>query len=453
MVLRLLQRANYAVIHADALERERHAAAVNFQRLRALGVIDEAGNAITIPSAPAGPSAPGSAENDPQAAALDAGGGTAPAPDAPIVRPLEKSTDDADFADNPSIDKKWVEGLITSKHFAAVIAKYYGYPAGSFVSDMERAFLFCLVRAMKPQAVAEIGTAFCGTAELIARALWENGTGVLHTTDPFGAERAPLIISRWPEPLRKLTQFHPKSSMDFFMALAEAKVRLDIAFIDGDHDFEFAYYDVLMAARLLRPGGIMVIDNSDQTGPYYAAAQFLHDNPDWVELGNALTGFRLSHPFSAPRSSLPKSDCLIIKAPEIYPVGRLPRTTAQFATSSRVAGFSSNIETPKFHGLLHYRLTLRAFRDGNREIEEYKRAGKITLDSSTTGHALTCLLDEPLVSHLNERHGDCHHTLEIELAWEGPDTQRTIHLSAAPLPLVGEADRPRAETVGGNARA
>jgi predicted O-methyltransferase YrrM len=357
------------------------------------------------------------------------------------MRPLEKMTSEAYFAGDPAIDREWIEKLLASENFAAIESQFRDYPSDSLVSSTERAFLFCLIRAMKPQAVVEIGTAFCGTAELIARALLENGTGLLYTTDPFGAGRAPPIIGKWPERLRDVTRFYPLSSMDFFIMLSEAKTPLDIAFIDGDHDFEFAYFDVLMAGRLLRPGGIMIIDNSNQTGPYYAAAQFLHDNPDWIELGDALTGSGPSHPFSTPRSSLPKSDCLVLKAPAAYSIGRLPRTTGQLAASSRIAGFSSSIETREFRGTLHYQMILRAFRSANREIEEYKSVGRIALDASITGRVLTHRLDEPLVSHLNERHGDCSHTVEIELAWEGTPAQRTLHLSAAPRPLAGDADR------------
>jgi predicted O-methyltransferase YrrM len=411
-VLGLVERANYTLTRTDILEEERRAAEANLRRLQASGLLQ--------PPRPDGrPERKGGA-----------------------VRLLEKVTREADFAGDPTIDKEWIEKLLASDNFAAIETQFRDYPSDSFVSGTHRAFLFCLIRAMKPQAVAEIGTAFGGTAELIARALWENGAGLLYTTDPFGAGRAPPIIRKWPEPLQDITRFYPLSSMDFFIVLSKEKTSLDIAFIDGDHDFEFAYFDVLMAGRLLRPGGIMVIDNSSQTGPYYAAAQFLRDNPDWIELGDALAGSRLSHPFSAPRSSLAKSDCLVLKAPEAYSVGQLPRTTGQLAADSRTEGFSSNIETREFRGLLHYQVTLRAFRSGNREIEEYKSAGKIALDSSMTGRMLTHQLDEPLVSRLNERHGDCSHTLEIELAWEGAGAQRTLHLSAAPQPLAGDADQP-----------
>src|SRR5216683_478845 len=83
------------------------------------------------------------------------------------------------------------------------------YPSRSLMGDKSRAMLFALIRMLRPKVVAEIGTYYAGGAEVIARALWENGEGFLHTTDPFGAERCPAIIANWPAELRNLVEFHP----------------------------------------------------------------------------------------------------------------------------------------------------------------------------------------------------------------------------------------------------
>lgn len=412
-VLRLLEKANYAVVHADALDHERQVAAANVGRLWMLGGIPAT---VEVPRG-AQPPLSGNAPPD-------------------EIRPLRKITRDADFAGSPKVDRAWVAKQLGSKHFTEIIGEFHNYPPHSSISDTERAVLFSLIRAMKPEAVAEIGTGFCGTSEVIARALWENGKGTLYTTDPFGGERCLPILQRWPQPLQETTRYFAQSSMDFAFTLGRSKTILDIAFVDGNHDFEFAYFDIAMAARLLRPGGVMVIDNSEQSGPYYAAAQFVQHNPDWVELGDALSSFTRSEPFRVERTSVEGGSFLLLRSPDFYAVGEIPRSTGQmFISVPQIEGFASTLESADFRGVLQYQLILRAFRDGNREVEEYKRRGRITRDAAVTGRSLTLRLDEPLISRLNERHGDCHHTLEIELAWEGTDTQRTLRMSAAPGPL------------------
>jgi len=94
-------------------------------------------------------------------------------------------------------------------------------------------------------------------------------------------------------------------------------------------------------------------------------------------------------------------------------------------------------------GTVHFQIILRAFRNENREVEEYKRVGAFGLDVAAPGHVVTHRFDEPLVSRLDERYGDCVHTLEIELAWQGAPAQRTLRLAAAPRPFVLPFDQPQ----------
>jgi len=79
---------------------------------------------------------------------------------------------------------------------------FANYPRQSLMSDHSRTVLFSLVQMHRPQVVVEIGTLYAGTTEVLARALWENGDGIIYTTDPFGAERCPDIIATWPVELR-----------------------------------------------------------------------------------------------------------------------------------------------------------------------------------------------------------------------------------------------------------
>jgi predicted O-methyltransferase YrrM len=410
IVLRFLERANYVLLHADMLRRERREAAETLEALRAVNAA-EAERLVEAKRV----------RHDPKAA------------------PLTKITREADFDRNSPIDNRWVTTLLASKPFAQVAAAYLDYPPRSFVSVTERAFLFSLIRAMRPKNVAEIGTAFCGTSEIMARALWENGGGLLHTTDPFGAHRCPLIIRQWPPPLQEIVRFRAKSSMDFFVELTHSNIVLDIVFVDGNHDFEFASFDIAMAARLLRPGGIMIIDNAEQSGPFYAAAEFLRRNPDWIELGEAISGFKRSEPFRADRSSVSDGTFLLLKAPEHYVIGEVPRSTGEFAiAAARVDGLTMRLASEESRGRIHYQIILRAFRNANRDIAEYKRTGHLTL-AGNVEPTLVHRLAEPLISQINDGPGDCGHTVEIELAWEGEDGQQTIHLSTAPRLLFPEA--------------
>ena len=76
-----------------------------------------------------------------------------------------------------------------------------------------------------------------------------SGGGMLHTTDPFGADRCPTIIGTWPRELQEITEFHPLNSMGFFGALTQRRITIDMVLVDGQHDYEYALFDLQMGAR------------------------------------------------------------------------------------------------------------------------------------------------------------------------------------------------------------
>lgn len=61
----------------------------------------------------------------------------------------------------------------------------------------------------------------------------------------------------------------------------------DFAFIDGDHRFEGVFVDVLFVDRLLKPGGVVALDDT-WSHPVYLACKFLEVCLNYAPMGEAL---------------------------------------------------------------------------------------------------------------------------------------------------------------------
>ena len=329
-----------------------------------------------------------------------------------------------------------IESLRASSAYEKVVRYFQDYPSRSLMSDHSRAVLYSLLRMVRPAAVAEIGTLFAGTTEVLARALWENGHGVVYTADPFGDERCPILIDQWPRALQEITRFYGEDSMMFLARLEQTKTSLDFVLVDGNHDFEFALFDLQMAAKLLRPGGIIVMDNAEQTGPFEAARQFLAQHPQWHELGGAVSNFNLSKPFAMPRCSIADTTFVVLQAPPHFLLRAVPRSWGQEVfSSSRLAGFSLDLPPQSSRGALHFQAILRAFADANRTVEEYKSIGTISIVLSGTSQTLQHKLAEPLISQVQGRDADCKHTFENEFVWQAAPGSGPLSIATSPRPI------------------
>ena len=311
------------------------------------------------------------------------------------------------------------------------IESYFAdYPPRSYMSDHSRAILYSLARMLKPEAVAEIGTLFAGTTEVLARALWENGRGLVYTTDPFGGERCPGIIATWPQPLQDLTRFHALNSMDFLRDLDQRGIVLDLVLIDGNHEYEFALFDLQMAAKLLRPGGVIVMDNAEQTGPFKAARTFLTLNPAWREMGHAIASHDRARPFDATRTSVAGTSFILLQSPTNLPVGEDIQAWGEVRTkSSHFDGFTLELPGQTTAGTLHYQAILRAFPEGGGALSELKTIGSVRLD-----------MDGPTtITHRFKAPMRCadaaRYTTEIDLAWEPDPGAPALALAGMPTPL------------------
>jgi len=300
-------------------------------------------------------------------------------------------------------------------------------PPSSLMSDQSRIILYTLIRMMQPKVVAEIGTLHAGTTEVMARALHENGAGVVHTTDPFGAERCPRTIATWPSELQGHARYYPLNSMDFLLSLANQRIVLDLVLVDGNHDFEFALFDLQMAARLIRPGGIIIMDNSEQSGPFKASRVFLEANPAWREIGSAVSSYDPFRPFDRERASMPMTSFVILQAPEHLSIGEGPISPGQVSIESpQVAGLAFDIIKPA-KGTLFYQVFLRGFADGNRWLRELRTEGSMPVDG--TGR-IELRFDRPLI--IDAPPPGAVFTLEVDLSWQGSPP---LTLAASPTPI------------------
>jgi predicted O-methyltransferase YrrM len=278
-------------------------------------------------------------------------------------------------SDNP------IAEILNAPEFSATEAVIYKTAASqrALISAAATALIYTLVRNAKPQHVVEIGTFDGGTSEMICQALHENGSGTLHTVGPFDAERVVPIFDSWPQGLRRHVEFYPMTSMDFYYRLYARGIRPEIAFIDGDHSYQAALFDIQSLARSLARRGFLLVDNVSQPGPYYAAMDFLQRNPDWTQC--KARDPKWADPnkaFDRERTSVPETDFEILRVPRGYSIGSRPVTFGEMPSATEVKGLRIHAESAG--GTLHAQCVLRGF--GSPGAEEVTMA---KLDIATPG--------------------------------------------------------------------
>lgn len=125
------------------------------------------------------------------------------------------------------------------------------------VSPLLGAFLALLCRMVKARHILEIGTLGGYSAILMARALEEGGRLVTLEADPRHAEVARANFAR--ADVVKRVDLRVGQALDLLPALVDEGHAFDLAFIDADKENNAAYAD--WAATLVRPGGLVIVDN------------------------------------------------------------------------------------------------------------------------------------------------------------------------------------------------
>ena len=151
-------------------------------------------------------------------------------------------------------------------------------------------YCYQLARMIKARSIFELGSGYGYSTAWFAKAVKENGGGVVHHTvwDEELSKRAAGHLSRLGR--ADVVQFHIAEAV---ATLRQTEGPFDIIFNDIDKE---AYPDSLPVIKeRLRPGGILIIDNmlwsgrifdnADHSKSTEAIRRFTHDittDPDWM---------------------------------------------------------------------------------------------------------------------------------------------------------------------------
>ena len=340
----------------------------------------------------------------------------------------------------PSVSKDIkVADLIASipgtPEFQEVLKQVSDYPPRSMTFPLFRALCYTLIRVLRPQSVVEIGTMYAGTSELFASALMANGQGMLTTVDPYGGVRVPGILETWPAEMRRFVDYRPINSMELFSELASKQQRPDMIFVDGNHEYEYALFDLLSSARVIRREGIIIMDNYDLPGVIGACKSFEADNAEWQPIRFC------AHPAFGSREDRMRLDGLyrFYVAPSSISVGNRP---VEFFSGNLqadgVRGFRLELAQPSPGGRLYYQIYLRIYpwdlHLGVGDIEELSANGSISVEAGAKHTDVP--LSVPLVTPRPME--GYNRRVDIALLFEGDSLGEDAGGHPAPLLLASE---------------
>jgi len=325
--------------------------------------------------------------------------------------------------------------LPAAPSFEPVKTYFTDYPPVGLSTPVGRALMFHIIRAMQPELVIEIGTYHAGMTEIIARALWENGAGRIVTIDPFGGERVPPILKSWPAALADRVAYAEFTSMDLFIDFEQVKRPFDVGFIDGNHAYEFVYYELISLAKWIRPGGVILADDPYQPGVFWAVKHFLERHPGWRELGGALESWRPGNPFHCTGGSVAHSNFLVLAAPSVV---ELDDRAVSFETQpfgeTGLAGLELRLAPGNARGILHAMVFLRSFGvAGNVDRPDQQMATTKTILDTDVDRRLVIPI-EPL--RTDHDRTTTRRSAEIVLYWQCDDGDRPLRLESPPRPIL-----------------
>jgi predicted O-methyltransferase YrrM len=141
---------------------------------------------------------------------------------------------------------------------------------GMSIPDDEGRFIADLIRSEKPHATLEIGMAWGVSTLFILQALFENGASfrphvIMDPSQDRTFHNAALRSLR-DLAINEMVEFYQEPSELVLPRLVQEGRIFDLAFVDGNHHFEYVFTDLRFIHQLLRPGGLVIFDDTDWVG-------------------------------------------------------------------------------------------------------------------------------------------------------------------------------------------
>lgn len=135
-------------------------------------------------------------------------------------------------------------------------------------SAEERLLLYSLVRITKPRVCLEIGTHRGLSTLAIAKALSDNGLGIVHTVDPkdWGAEQNYQDFQLTP-----YIKYHQVEALEFDLD------EIDFIFFDGLHGYEAVEAEIKRFIPRLNEHGVALFHDAAGDGPTSGVNQAIVD--------------------------------------------------------------------------------------------------------------------------------------------------------------------------------
>lgn len=176
---------------------------------------------------------------------------------------------------NPLIEKIYETGLVEDARGNTFPVLPMGIPYQS------GAMLYDFMRTFKPGKTLETGMAYGMSTLFICQAHQENGVGHHTAIDPYEESTFKSIgllnIER--AGLKDRLRFYAQSTAEVLPQLVQAKERLDFAFIDGRHLFDWVLLEFFFIDKMLEIGGHIAIDDLWMPGVRKAISFILKNTP------------------------------------------------------------------------------------------------------------------------------------------------------------------------------